>query len=65
MPEENAPYLAEVAEFEDVDLAKMSPGEVRDLARNCARADGTYNPVGSFYCTACYVELGTPDGKAP
>ena len=36
LPEENAPYLAEVAEFEDVDLAKMSPGEVRDLARKLA-----------------------------
>jgi hypothetical protein len=28
--------------------------------------EGTYNPAnGHFYCTACYVEVGMPLGKAP
>ena len=30
------------------------------------KEDGTYNRTnGHFYCTACYVEMGTPLGKAP
>jgi len=53
-------------EYEAIDghePGSLSAEEVDEIVRS---EEGTYNEdTGGFWCTGCYIEIGTPRGIAP
>ena len=51
---------SEILEYQvEAEMEGISPD------RFVRESEGTYNEdTGEFYCTSCYLKIGTPSGKA-
>lgn len=56
-------YADAVADERECGPEEVTAEECRAYVRS---GEGTYNPrTGGYWCTACYIAIGQPEGKAP